>query len=224
MLPARETSRDLEIPSTGITLIEGPGFFGKDIRFVVQHWTAICLSKGHAVHWIDGGHRFDPSRFFPTMRALNCDLEDGLRRLYIGRGFTLHQLHALIRRMRHEIVLTKASMVVIDGMLAMFLDEHIKRFESRSILRHCLEALEELSRTCPVVVLDGNATSPLHQQLKHTMRPQINHHLKAVWGNRRQTYLRFLDIENRCFTEIQSSPQAIEHHRLQEFTSIDLNV
>ena len=97
---------------------------------------------------------------FPSMRSLDCPIEDGLRRLYIGRGFTLHQLHALIQRVRHEVALTQASMIVVDGMLAMFLDEQIKRFEARSILRHCMASLEEVGRNCPIVLLDGKTMSP----------------------------------------------------------------
>ena len=224
MLPAKETNTALSIPSTGITLLEGPGFYGKEIRFVVQHWTAILLSQGQAVHWIDGGHRFDPSRFFPVMRSLNCNLEDGLRRLYIGRGFTLHQLHALIRRVRHEVTLTKASMVVIDGMLAMFLDEQIKRFEARSILRHCMDALEELSHTCPVVLLDGKTASPLHQQLKHTMRPYIAQRLRGVWADKKQKKLRFLDEKNHLLTELRVSVGNDLLQRPLQFTPIDPNV
>ena len=224
MLPARKTNTALNIPSTGITLLEGPGFYGKEIRFVVQHWTAVLLSQDHAVHWIDGGHRFDPSDFFPVMRSLNCNLEEGLRRLYIGRGFTLHQLHALIRRERHEVTLTKASMVVIDGMLAMFLDDQIKRFEARSILRHCMDALEELSHICPVVVLDGETASPLHQQLKHTMKPYIAQRLRGVWVDRKRRQLRFLDEKNRLFIELHTSVARDQQQRSLEFTSIDPNV
>ena len=62
-------------------------------------------------------------------------------------------------------------------MMAMFLDEQIKSFESRSIMRHCLACLENVSQHCTVVVLDGRTTSPLHKQLKHTMRP----YLKQSW-------------------------------------------
>ena len=111
MHPAKPTNRNLQIPSSGITLLEGPGSFGKEVRAVVQSWSVLLLSQGHAVHWIDGGHRFDPSKFFPAMRSLNCSIEESLRRLYIGRGFTLHQLHALIVRVRHELALTKGPLI-----------------------------------------------------------------------------------------------------------------
>ena len=84
-------------------------------------------------------------------------------------------------RVRHEVVLTNASMIVIDGIMAMFLDEQIKRFEARSILRHCLALLQDVATRCPVIVLDGQATSNIHRQLKQTMRPYLNHQVRATW-------------------------------------------
>ena len=220
MHPVERRRSELRIPSTGITLLEGPGYFGKDGRLLAQHWTSILLSKGHAVHWIDGGHRFDPSKFFPAMRSLNCPIEDGLRRLYIGRGFTLHQLHALIQRVRHEVALTQASMIVVDGMLAMFLDEQIKRFEARSILRHCMTSLEEVGRNCPIVLLDGKTMSPLHQQLKHTMRPYVRHRLQGTWGDREKTTLRLTSSTGIYQVTLKQPSHPIAQQRLNQFTSI----
>ena len=220
MHPVERRRSELRIPSTGITLLEGPGYFGKDGRLLAQHWTSILLSKGHAVHWIDGGHRFDPSKFFPAMRSLNCPIEDGLRRLYIGRGFTLHQLHALIQRVRHEVALTQASMIVIDGMLAMFLDEQIKRFEARSILRHCMASLEEVGRNCPIVLLDGKTMSPLHKQLKHTMRPYVRHRLKGTWSDREKTTLRLASSTGVYQVTMKQPKHPIAQRQLNHFTSI----
>ena len=221
MHPVERQRSELRIPSTGITLLEGPGYFGTDGRLLAQHWTSILLSKGHAVHWIDGGHRFDPTGFFPSMRSLDCPIEDGLRRLYIGRGFTLHQLHALIRRVRHEVALTQASMIVVDGMLAMFLDEQIKRFEARSILRHCMASLEEVGRNCPIVLLDGKTTSPLHQQLKHTIRPYVCHRLKGTWGDREKTTLRLTSPTGVYDVTMKQPSHALAQQQLNHFTSID---
>ena len=220
MHPVERQRSELRIPSTGITLLEGPGYFGKDGRLLAQHWTSILLSRGHAVHWIDAGHRFDPSKFFPAMRSLNCPIEDGLRRLYIGRGFTLHQLHALIQRVHHEVALTQASMIVVDGMLAMFLDEQIKRFEARSILRHCMASLEEVGRNYPIVLLDGKATSPLHQQLKHTMRPYVRHRLKGTWGDREKTTLRLASSTGVYQVNMKQPRHPIAQRQLNHFTSI----
>ena len=65
MLPLRQNIRELRLPSNGITLLEGPGYFGKDVRVIAQHWATAFLSEGHAIHWLDGSNRFDPTRFFP---------------------------------------------------------------------------------------------------------------------------------------------------------------
>ena len=50
MLPIRQNIRELRLPSNGITLLEGPGYFGKDVRVIAQHWTTAFLSEGHAIH------------------------------------------------------------------------------------------------------------------------------------------------------------------------------
>ena len=221
MHPVERQRSELRIPSTGITLLEGPGYFGKDGRVLAQHWTSILLSRGHAVHWIDGSHRFDPSGFFPSMRSLDCPIEDGLRRLYIGRGFTLHQLHALIQRIRHEVALTQASMIVVDGMLAMFLDEQIKRFEARSILRHCLAMLQDVAIQCPVIVLDGQATSNIHRQLTQTMRPYLNHQLRATWEDKKHRILKFSSTNGHVILDMKSKQTDEGIQRLQAFTSTD---
>ena len=224
MLPVRRTTEDLQVPSTGITLLEGPGSFGKDVRSIVQHWTAMVLSQGDCVHWIDGGHRFDPSQFFPPIQSLNCNPEEVLRRLYIGRGFTLHQLHQLILRVRHEVSLTKAPLIVIDGLLAMFLDQQIKQFEARSILRHCLAALQKLSKHCSVVLLDGKTISPLHQQLKCTMRPYLNKHFRAFWDDRKHALLRLAGENEHYLLDFNPHHTENQQRKLDAFTTIDPNV
>ena len=94
-------------------------------------------------------------------------------------------------RVRHEVVLTNASMIVIDGIMAMFLDEQIKRFEARSILRHCLALLQDVATQCPVIVLDGQATSNIHRQLKQTMRPYLDHQVRATWEDKKHRKLKF---------------------------------
>ena len=171
------SSDKLLILKRGITWIEGPGYFGKEIRYIAQEVTAVLLSENKAVHWIDGAHRFNPSTFFEPLRTRDCGLEECLRRLYIGRGFTLHQLHALILRVHQETMLTGASLVVVDGLLAMFLDEQIRRYEGRAILRNCLQTLQKLSKHCAVIVVDGHATSILHQRFKSVLKVNADKHL-----------------------------------------------
>ena len=204
----------------GITWIEGPGYFGKEIGFLAQETTVALLSENQTVHWIDGAHRFDPSTFFEPLRYRNCGLEEGLRRLYIGRGFTLHQLHALILRVHQETLLTKASLVVVDGLLAMFLDEQIRRYEGRAILRHCLHSLQKLSKHCAVIIMDGHVKNRLHQQLKHTVKIHADRHLHGYWQTARKRIL-LLRNTNKSGTTLRVLPLMRNQSqlRLGSFTS-----
>lgn len=215
-------SRKHLIINKGITWIEGPGHFGKEIRFLVQEATAVLLSDHKAVHWIDGAHRFNPSTFFEPLRTRDCGLEEGLRRLYIGRGFTLHQLHALILRVHQETLLTDASLVVVDGLLAMFLDDQIRKYEGRAILRNCLQTLQKLSEHCAVIVVDGHATSKLHQGFKSTIKVHADKHLYGYWQTKKKKTLILKNTEDpetalHLLPKIEGESQS----RLEAFTSTD---
>lgn len=204
----------------GITWIEGPGYFGKEMRFIAQETTAVLLSENKTVHWIDGIHRFNPTTFFEPLRNRNCGLEEGLRRLYIGRGFTLHQLHALILRVHQETMLTKASLVVIDGLLAMFLDDQIRRYEGRSILRHCLHSLEKLSRHCAVIIIDGDTTSMLHKQLKSAVRKHAQRHVYGSWQTPRKKILMLRNgLESETVFRLLPKTKDEFQSKLETFTS-----
>ena len=146
--------------------------------------------------------------------------EEGLRRLYIGRGFTLHQLHALILRVHQETLLTKASLVVVDGLLAMFLDEQIRRYEGRAILRHCLHSLQKLSKHCAVIIMDGHVKNRLHQQLKHTVKIHADRHLHGYWQTTRKRVL-LLRNTNKSGTTLRVLPLMRNQSqlRLGSFTS-----
>ncbi len=208
------------ILTRGITWIEGPGYFGKEMRFIAQETAAILLSENKTVHWIDGVHRFNPSTFFEPLKNRNCGLEEGLRRLYIGRGFTLHQLHALILRVHQETMLTKASLVVVDGLLAMFLDDQIRRYEGRSILRHCLHSLENLSKHCAVVIVDGHATNMLHKQLKSAVGKHAKRHLCGSWQTPRKKILVLKNgLESEMFLQLLPETKDVFQSNLERFTS-----
>ena len=208
------------IMKKGITWLEGPGYFGKEMSFLARETAAALLSRSNTVHWIDGAHRFDPSTFFEPLRNRNRGLEEGLRRLYIGRGFTLHQLHALILRAHQETMLTKASLVVVDGLLAMFLDDQIRRYEGRTILRHCLHSLQKLSKHCTVIILDGYAKSRLHQQLKHTVKLHADRHLQGSWQTARKNILILRSTtDSQTLLRLLPKTKDESQSRLEGFTS-----
>ena len=208
------------ILTRGITWIEGPGYFGKEMRFIAQEATAVLLSENKTVHWIDGVHRFNPSTFFEPLKNRNCGLEEGLRRLYIARGFTLHQLHALILRVHQETMLTKASLVVVDGLLAMFLDDQIRRYEGRSILRNCLHSLENLSKHCAVIIIDGHSSGMLHKQLKGAVGKHAQRHLHGSWQTPRKKILMIKNgPQSEMFLRLLPKTKDEFQSKLKQFTS-----
>ena len=70
---------------------------------------------------------------------------EGLMRLMVSRGFTLHQSVAQIARLPQEMARTGSKVVILDGMLVMHLDPQVSSRESRALLRRSLSVLERLS-------------------------------------------------------------------------------
>ena len=103
----------------------------------------------------------------------------------------------------------------------MFLDEQIKRFEARSILRHCMASLEEVGQHCPILLLDGKTMSPLHQQLKHTMRPHLDQRIEGTWEDREKTTLRITSSTGTHRITMKQPGPAMNQQQLNTFTSSD---
>ncbi len=173
--------------------LSGPGRAGKRIRCVAEHWVVHALARGEVVHWVDGACRIDPSRFIPGLEALGADVEASLARLYLSRGFTLHQLDRQIERLPHELAITRAPMVVVDGILAMHSDDAISRLESRTLFRRHVRILQQLAERqhVAVIAITGIVDSPHSDTrlLQHLHRHAQNH-LEGTWiGTRRRRRL-----------------------------------
>ena len=148
------------------------------------------------MHWVDGACRIDPSRFIPGLEALGADVEACLARLYLSRGFTLHQLDQQIERLPHELAITRAPMVVVDGILAMHGDDAVSRLESRTLFRRHVRILRQLAQRQHVAVLTitGVVDSPYSDpRLLHHLHRHAQNHLEGTWNGarrRRRLYLR----------------------------------
>ena len=169
--------------------LSGPGRAGKSMRCVAEHWVSHALAGGELVHWVDGACRIDPARFIPVLEALGTNVESCLARLYLSRGFTLHQLDRQLERLADEIAITRSSMVVVDGVLAMHGDDAISSLESRLLLRRHIGFLRQLAHrwNVAVVVITGTARSP------HTdprcfayIQRHAQNHLEGAWRGQRR--------------------------------------
>lgn len=192
--PVRELNLADISPQPGMLYhLAGPGHAGRGMRPVAEHWVAQALSTGHMVHWVDGACRIDPSRLLAPLARLQADTEACLARLYLSRGFTLHQLDRQVERLAHEVQLTRSPLVVVDGLLAMHEDDAIKRLESRTLLRRHARVLQRLAQrhqVAVVIITEQRARTPhLTRILRHLHR-QCDHHLLGEWqGSRRHRRL-----------------------------------
>ena len=167
----------------------GPGRAGKSMRCIAEHWVTHALAQGEVVHWVDGACRIDPSRFIPGLEVLGADVEACLARLYLSRGFTVHQLDRQIERLPHELAITKAPLIVVDGLLAMHADDAVSRLESRMLLRRHVRVLRKIAEQHRTAVIAITGTLRSHQVearlLRHLHRHAQNH-LEGRWTGRQR--------------------------------------
>ena len=176
--------------------LSGPGRSGKSMRCVAEHWVASALSRGQTVHWVDGACRIDPARFIPLLEAMGAEVEPCLARLYLSRGFTLHQLDRQLERLPEELAITRSPMVVVDGLLAMHGDDAVSSLESRTLLRRHVSILRNLAHRnhAAIIAITGLDHGPFdNAQHVRYLRRHSQNHLEGMWrGRRRQRMLHVL--------------------------------
>ena len=176
--------------------VKGPGHHGKAMRSVVEHWVANALAQGEAVHWIDGACRIDPGRFIPLLKQRRTSVEAALSRLYLSRGFTLHQLDHQLDRLPRELAITRTPLLVVDGLLTMHEDDAIRRRESRVLLKRHLALLQRTAHerhVAVVVITAGHHHDRLQQQRIDLVQRSANNHLTGIQQKQgRAKHLRLL--------------------------------
>ena len=169
--------------------LSGPGRSGKSMRCVAEHWVANALSRGQTVHWVDGACRIDPARFIPLLEAMGADVEPCLARLYLSRGFTLHQLDRQLERLPEELAITRSPMVVVDGLLTMHGDDAVSSLESRTLLRRHVGILRNLAHRnhAAVIAITGHDHGRIdNAQHVRYLRRHSQNHLEGTWRGRRR--------------------------------------
>lgn len=175
--------------------VSGPGHHGKSMRSVAEHWVVHALAQGEAVHWIDGACRIDPGRFIPLLKQQRTSVEAALSRLYLSRGFTLHQLDHQLDRLSRELAITNTPLLIVDGLLAMHDDDAIGRRESRILLKRHLGLLQRAAHERNVAVVIITANRPRDQQQRQrTELVQRSAHDRLVGDRRTQGRTKHLRL------------------------------
>ena len=138
------------------------------MRKYAESWVVAALQAGQSVHWIDGASRINPARFLNRFPPDESNVHDHLHRLFIGRGFTVHQLATLVERLAREVSITGSPLVVIDAPISMHLDAQIGDHEARCLMRRLMEEVQSIAikqQTAIILITDKEPKSKRHQQL-----------------------------------------------------------
>ena len=144
------------------------GQAGRSMRKYAESWVVAALQTGESVHWIDGASRINPARFLNRFPPDESNVHGHLHRLFIGRGFTVHQLATLIERLAREVSITGSPLVVIDAPISMHLDAQIGDHEARCLMRRLMEEVQSIAtkqQTAIILITDKEPKSKRHQQL-----------------------------------------------------------
>jgi hypothetical protein len=159
------------------------------MRKYAESWVVAALQAGQSVHWIDGASRINPARFLNRFPPDESDVQEHLHRLFIGRGFTVHQLATLVERLAREVSITGSPLVIIDAPISMHLDGQIGDHEARCLMRRLMEEVQSIAtkqQTAIILITDKEPKSKRHQQLLRMVEQQSTQQLSENRPARRK--------------------------------------
>jgi len=123
---------------------------------------AAALARGELVLLLDGGNCFDVYPIARAARMHGLAPEPMLKRLFVSRAFTCHQMSALIReKLGPELRRLGAQKVVILGLLYTFCDEDVPEREAHTLLKKTMESLQGISQGgCSILVAEPSLQRP----------------------------------------------------------------
>jgi hypothetical protein len=139
-------------------LLELPDFpFGKPVSRVLiagsrpegltVYLSAFAASQGFEVLVADGANAFDPYIVSRFARKEGFPPEELLKKIWVARAFTCHQLATLVRdRLETRASEEKASLVVLLGPCTLFSDEDVPGEEAALLFRKMLASVRKMSQ------------------------------------------------------------------------------
>jgi hypothetical protein len=96
---------------------------------------------------LDGGNRYQPRRVALLLGRKTADIRTAANRLFGRRAFTCYEMNTLLG--------TTPSLpypCVILDLLSTFYDDHVPIYEAERLFKSCLEQIQRLQLSAPVVV------------------------------------------------------------------------
>lgn len=106
---------------------------------------ASFLSKGEKVFWVDGGNLFNPYMLTEAAKRLNINPQPLLRRLFVARAFTVHQLVAMIiRHLGPALNKHPDALGVIFNPMALCSNPDVPKTEAKRAMRQIAVEVERI--------------------------------------------------------------------------------
>ncbi len=104
--------------------------------------------------FIDGGNSFSPYLIAELARRRNFDPREALKRIYVSRAFTAHQLSSLvIERLKPLVEKLESKLVIVSDMASLFFHGDMSDSEAKLLfLRLCMK-LSEIAEKNQAMVL-----------------------------------------------------------------------
>ena len=104
---------------------------------------------------LDGGNCFNAYVVAMALRVHTIDVDSALDRIRVARAFTCYQMVTLLA----ETPATPVATLVLD-LLATFRDETVPEAERRRLLQGCLQRLQLLATSAPLLVSASPDSGP----------------------------------------------------------------
>jgi hypothetical protein len=109
--------------------------------------SAFAAARGFEVRVADGANAFDPYIVSRFARKEGLPAEDLLKRIWVARAFTCHQLATLVReRLETRAPREKSLLAVLLGPATLFADEDVPGEEAALLFRKMLASVRNMSR------------------------------------------------------------------------------
>ena len=120
---------------------------GERAEALTIYLSALAASRGLQVLVADGANAFDPYLVSKFARRKGLPPEELLKKIWVARAFTCHQLVTLTRERLDPMVPPEAPLLIsLLGPCTLFFDEDVLEQEATLLFRRMLAKIEEMSQ------------------------------------------------------------------------------
>jgi hypothetical protein len=131
-----EIRADLKAVGFPADIILVHGAPASSVTYLALYMAFAGVARRMPVIFLDGGNSFDPYLIAKLARKTGFRPEDLLRRIYISRAFTCHQMQALVvDRLEGALQRYSTTVAIVSGLLDTFYDEDVPFGEAYALLK-----------------------------------------------------------------------------------------